>query len=448
MLRRTFLFSAAATVVSCTKVNASSLGTLAWLQGGTLWVRNLPDGAPIALASGAAIRSPAFSPSERWIAFSDGSSLRLVSIDGKSAKNWQGASGKWAPGRDELVAYYEAGNKTVILAEGNGWDAPSRTIAGSIDAISPDGSYYASTTSERSGGKLFIRRFGETGDAPPIAETPGYFEIDGFTRDGQRLLYWRAPEISASIKADGLELYSAGLNGQEPVKTGVFTLVHEDMLAPSPNAGTLAATDGGGRENWTNKSIVLADLSSDGTSGVRRLTGPGVSAAHPSWSPDGAKLAWSQGPDADAIEKQQMLINGQKTIKIIDPQTGVPREVPVTPKMRIGASDDLVQKCVRLRRIWTKAIGEQAGFPSQLTNDANYSDQAPLWSSDGTHILFGRIDPAGAKSLWLMRSDGTDLQEVAGPLTFEAGSPKFGEPGWGFYGYTPWRSFFDWSRSL
>jgi Tol biopolymer transport system component len=447
MLRRTFLFSAAAAVVASKKVNASSLGTLAWLQGGRLWKKNLPDGEPIALASGPALRGPAFSPSGRWIAFSDGSSLRLVSIDGKSTKSWQGASGKWAPGRDELVACYEAGNKTEILSEGKGWDAPLATIAGSVGAISPDGNYYASATSERSGGKLFIRLFGETNGPQPVAETPGYFENYGFTPDGQRLVYWMASEISASIEADGLELYSVGVNGQEPVKIGAFTLVHEDMLALSPAAGILAATDGAGRENWTNKSIVLADLSIGGKPGIRRLTGPGVSASHPSWSPDGAKLAWSQGPDADVLEKQQMLAAGQKTIKVIDPQTGIPREIPVTPKMRVGASDDLVQKCVRLRRIWTTPIGDQTVLPNQLTNDANYSDQAPLWSSDGSHILFARIDPAGAKSLWLMRSDGTDLQVVASLLTLEP-PPRLANPVWGFYGYTPWRSFFDWSRSL
>jgi Tol biopolymer transport system component len=327
-----------------------------------------------------------------------------------------------------------------------------RTIAGSVDAISPDGSLYAVESMDRSGGKLFIRRFDDTGDAPPVAETAGYFEIYGFTRDGQRLLYWVAPEISASIMADGLELYSAGVNGQQPVKIGVFTLVHEDILALSPTADTLAATDGGLRESWTNKSVVLADLSSGANPGIRRLTDPAVSASHPSWSPDGKKLAWSQGPDADALEKQQMLANGQKTIKVIDPQTGIPREIPVTPKLSVGADYDLVQKCLRLRRIWTTGIGEQTASPipltsRQLTNDANYSDQAPLWSSDGSHILFARIGPAGAKSLWLMRSDGTDLQEVASPLTLEP-PPRLANPEWGYYGYTPWRSFFDWSRSL
>ena len=58
-----------------------------------------------------------------------------------------------------------------------------------------------------------------------------------------------------------------------------------------------------------------------------------------------------------------------------------------------------------------------------------------------------RIDPAGAKSLWLMRSDGTDLQVVASLLTLEP-PPRLANPVWGFYGYTPWRNFFDWSSGL
>jgi Tol biopolymer transport system component len=232
------------------------------------------------------------------------------------------------------------------------------------------------------------------------------------------------------------------------VKIGVFSLAHEEMLALSPTGDTLAAINGGRRETWTNKSIVLVDLSGATTPGIRRLTGPAVTATHPAWSPDGGKLAWSEGPDAEELEKQQLLASGKKTVKLITGAGGL-REIPITPELRVGAGDDMVKKSIRMRRIWTAAIGGQAISPILLTNDADYSDEAPVWSSDGSHILFARTDAAGTKSLWLMRNDGSDLREVASPLTFEP-LPKFGFGGSasGFYGYTPWLRFFDWSRSL
>jgi hypothetical protein len=250
-----------------------------------------------------------------------------------------------------------------------------------------------------------------------------------------------SPEMSASIRADGLGLYAVGTGAGQPRKLGVVTLIHPDMVSTSPARDVLAVTSGFGRETWANKAIAIIDLTSDEPV-VRNLTEPSLSAQFPSWSPDGEKLAWSAGPDAEALYKQQLLARGQKTITVIDPRSGVPKEIPITPRLSLDAPDDVVEQCVRLRRIWTTEIGPRASF-LQLTNDSRYYDEKPLWSNDGSHILFFRVDADYARTIWMMRDDGSDVRQVAGPLR----SPYLEKLShFGYYGYTDWRDRFDWWR--
>jgi Tol biopolymer transport system component len=69
----------------------------------------------------------------------------------------------------------------------------------------------------------------------------------------------------------------------------------------------------------------------------------------------------------------------------------------------------------------------------QLTEDARYYDEIPVWSRDGSHILFGRWDEKEMRTLWLMRADGSDPREVAG--TFAVRSNVADD----------WPDLFDWS---
>ena len=49
------------------------------------------------------------------------------------------------------------------------------------------------------------------------------------------------------------------------------------------------------------------------------------------------------------------------------------------------------------RRLWLLARGQD---PRQLTDDAAYRDEHPVWSKDGKSILFTRINAAGGASIW------------------------------------------------
>jgi Tol biopolymer transport system component len=142
-----------------------------------------------------------------------------------------------------------------------------------------------------------------------------------------------------------------------------------------------------------DKSIALLDISSDTSLTQQKITGPLVSAIYPAWSPDGEVLAWTQGPDTKALDGQL--------------------------------------RAVRERRIWL-AGDRGLGAQKQLTNDARYADEAPVWSRDGKYLLFGRTDREDKRTLWLMRADGSEARELATPEE----RPAL---------YLPWSSLFDWS---
>lgn len=268
---------------------------MAYVQDGTLWIKRLPDGAARALAAGNAVYGPRFSPSGRWILFHDGDDLlRLVSADGQRAKSWVG-SGQWLCGREEVAVYLgEESNRTVVFGESDDWNTPRRTFFFSdpIGTMSADGSRRAWETSTGKGAQLFAGAFAGPGEPRLVAETEqGGFEVFAFARGGSRFLYWMTDEEGADVWSYGLDVYMAG--GEQPIKTGIFTLVGDEanMLSLSPGADMLAAAVGNDKLTRQDHSIVLVNISDDSNLPVHRITGPEVSTIHPAWSPDGWQLA-------------------------------------------------------------------------------------------------------------------------------------------------------------
>jgi Tol biopolymer transport system component len=129
---------------------------------------------------------------------------------------------------------------------------------------------------------------------------------------------------------------------------------------------------------------------------IAQLTDESVSAVTPAWSPDGSAIAYSAAPTVAA-----------------------------------GGGEE-ARRALAQRRIWS---GSQ-----QLTWDASYRDEAPMWSANGAHILFCRMAADNTKSVWLMRADGSDAQQIAGPLGAD-------DSWFGYYGWVDWRSRFDWSQA-
>ncbi len=238
-----------------------------------------------------------------------------------------------------------------------------------------------------------------------IPENEGAIRLFSWTRDGKSLVYWRADEWSGSLWADGVDLYTIPASGGAEHKLGAQALAHEDCLDLAPSGNLLAVTSGVGRETWTDKRIATIDLDS----GAKRdLTSREMAALCPAWSPDSRTIAYTAAPDAGNIGGGQ------------------------------DAHDNL-----QLRKIWLMDASG-ASVPRQITNDPHYRDEEPMWSRDGAHILFGRMDDNGHPSLWMMERDGSHPTHIC---ALHIDDPLGPADNWfGFYGYIDWRSAFDWRR--
>ncbi len=210
----------------------------------------------------------------------------------------------------------------------------------------------------------------------------------GWSFDGQYLLFRLGLSHSASQWADGLGLYSVPVTGGERRRLGL-PLPHDDFLSWSPDGTRLALVDGGGREVFYNKQIVVA--SPDGCSIANLSDDPNRAETTPSWSPDSQKIVYVSRP--------------------------VPENYLTFPEALIGT------------QIWV--VNSDGSDKRQLTGAPDYGDHRPLWSSDGQHILFIRAQDDKA-SFWLMNGDGSDQRPVVQGLACPSN----------YYGHVDWDTLF------
>jgi Tol biopolymer transport system component len=429
MRRRSFLFGAACAAWNCAlpgRAAPEQLGTIAYIERDGLWIRALPNGRPYRLAAGASFDSPRFSPSGKWVACYRAGVLHVVSIDGgpnanlgKPDRGGVVPGCQWSPARDELLVGSPAGLN--VFTADSGWRGAARKIAGaSLPVVfSPDGKEIvygdAFVNGRGPGGEpmrtgRLCRLALETPDSGPKVLGSEYLSGKipcAWSRNGEYIVFWDDPDFSASLMADGLELFRIPAAGGPAQSLGISTFVRNDMLSFSPAQDKLAVSTGGGRNEWEEKRIAVVDLV---TATSSYLTPNGMAAVSPAWSPTGTAVAYSAAPG---------------------PNAGSP----------VGGGEP-ARRLLARRRIWVADV-KGANAPRPLTGDSRYRDEEPLWSADGQHILFCRMAHDNSKTLWLIGAEGTDAVQLAGPLYIDPGLLGVEDSWFGYYGYISWRDAFD-----
>jgi Tol biopolymer transport system component len=412
-----------ATLAVPTPTLAPSLGKLTYVQGGDIWVKALHSGEPQRLTTDGRNSQPRWSPSSEWLAFRKDEQVWLMSADGKDARSLNEGTAvdafAWAPADDRL-AYVAVAGLQVISADGL---APVTLVTPSLPghgpgrmgriAWSPDGAWIACEWQEWQPDQPLTYQglWKVSANGEQLAELyasgapeKGEAVLAGWSLDGQHIFFWQGDVLSASIMADGVALYSLPAGGDEPIKLVDAVLVHGDFLAPAPRGDRLAVTAGGYRATWTNKRVAVVEA---GGGELTWLTDESEVAFSPAWSPDGAQLAYVAMPD------EGDLVGGEDA--------------------RLGMME---------RRIWVADTQGESQL-HQLTDDPAYRDEHPLWSADGSHLLFARLDAEGRASLWLIPAGGGGPHRVVDELTPLPGPAS----GWfGYYGHVDWDQLFDWWR--
>ncbi len=174
------------------------------------------------------------------------------------------------------------------------------------------------------------------------------------------------------------ELYLLYKNGQITRLTNNNR--HENNPALSFD-GKKVAFNGGDEGNLLTWEIYILDLQ---TGEETQLTANDVIDAHPDWSPDGSKIVFGSFRDA------QGAAYGTADIYVMNSNNG--------------------------------------NLLTQLT-DSSWEDNDPEWSPDGTRIVFKstrNTQEDGREEIYIMRSDGTELQR----LTTTSGFQSDHDPSW------------------
>ena len=451
-----YLVTRVAAQVTPTPPAPPDLGRLAYVQGGDIWIKTLPTGTPQRLTTDGHNSGPRWSPSGQWLAFrkerqvmveqecdiprlrpqiclesvpvlqmqvwiveADGNSMHLLS---------QGASidaFAWSPVDDRLAYSIAKSGLSTINADstdlvtlvpqttgdsnGSGsvgrfvWNPNGTAIAYEwwVQSLTQTLVYqglWQVSVDKRERVELYASGLPQKGEAI----------LAGWSPQGRRVLFWQSEKPLASL-ADGVPLYSVSadqvqLKANVPVQleTGEVTLSYADFIAPAPHSASPALRDGvalvvgSGRSTWKNKRIELAG---------RSISPQSWAAISPAWSPDGTHMAFVAAPDrADVL------------------------------------NEEAIHTALMQRRIWVTDVAGEAQ-PHRLTEGVTYRVERPLWSADGSHLLFARMDAKGRASLWLMAVAGGTPRQVVDELT-PAPDPVDS------YGHIDWEALFDWWRGV
>lgn len=429
-----------------------NLGRLAYVQGGDIWVKELPAGSPQRLTTDGRNSTPRWSPTGEWLAFRK---ERLATVEREvpcevPRSRAQLCTESFTTLQKQVWVIAAGGNGAHPLSQGNSVDAFAwspvddriaySTLTGGLSIINADGTELITLAPPSAGsnpGRLgrfawnpegtFIVYEWRITQADQTLTYQGLWKVSmdgkervelyasgaprkgeailaGWSPLGKRVLFWQSDAASASL-TDGAPLYAINATPSKenaPVRLGMdeAVLSYADFIAPAPRSAMAEARDavavviGTNRSTWKNKRIELSG----------RILSPETTAAiSPAWSQDGARLAFVAMPERP------------------DPIGGE------------SARQELMQ-----RRIWvTNVLGEPQ--LQRLTHSTSYRDERPLWSSDGSHILFARLDAKGRASIWTMTSDGERPRQVVDELT-PAPDPV------GFYGHIEWETLYDWWR--
>jgi Tol biopolymer transport system component len=380
-----------------------SVGKLAFVQQGDIWVQNLPDGKPQRLTTGGRKSDVKWSTSGQWLAYRDGEALWVMSSSGRSSRqvtpNWD-IQFAWSPvgdriaveGRDGLFTEDATGTKRFVIVPPTGsdlanvygvaWSPAGDWLAyGRIDDFAD-----ASIQCGRCEHNTLWRAHPDGSGAIRLADAgrPSMYRFNaiGWSPDGAHIIV--NTSIGASLDSDGTGIEAIPATGGAPtLRSGVMVAAEITDYAWAPDGQHLALVEGYGRSLTDNKAIYLHSLAGESIP----LSDPGRVDLNPAWSPSayGAPglIAYSSAPVQAAFY--------------------MPDPTHLPPP----------------RQIWL--MSADGSHKCQLTDAPGSADTAPQWSTDGGYLLFARRT-GDVEQLWLTDVTGTKPRLIVGEVSGTPGT--------------------------
>lgn len=148
--------------------------------------------------------------------------------------------------------------------------------------------------------------------------------------------------------------------------------------------------DNTGWEHLQELSIYI--VHPDGT-GLRRITGPGVTSSSPKWSADSKQIVYAEMAVGvswlSRVDQLSKLPFAVSQIVSIDLETGKRSELSSGPGLKLAP-----QLLPGGRVGYTTKAGQVSGVAYTKTGPANFPKnlRSPSWSADGTQVVYEKID--------------------------------------------------------
>lgn len=380
------------------------LGKVAYVMGSDLWIYDLDTSQTVRLTLDGYNSHPQWAIDSSKIAFRKRDQLWVMDLTANQDFlvselpiewfTWSSSSSRlFYFSRGEGIVIWDVTNQTARTAipissdysiENFVWDDNGKTLLFNKGSVE-DGSYVVAMERFDPEQKDTVTIF----DTSNMREVPLLGEV---SPGGQWLAFWRWDTEITFFEKEGLPVCMIPVPGGEPQCTASKSIPLNQFLDWSLDDQLAYFT--------IEQNLVIADPKRSSEQSLVDLAYE--SPIYPAWAPHGERLAYSATS-----------IGAEKS----------------------SDAQDQDATCIK-RRIWVIEIGSKR--LQQLTNDDRFCDESPLWSVDGKHILFARLDKENA-SLWLMRSNGEGLTPIVPELT-----PK-PEP-LGEHGYIDWPAWWDWWR--